>query len=341
MSAKKQIYSNMSGKGGIYLIELSNVTKNYGNKTALKGISLFVKKGEILGLLGPNGAGKSTTMRIITGYMPPTSGKVRVAGYDIVKQAVAAKRFIGYLPENPPLYNDMTVKDFVTFSAELKGFKGKEKYSRVEKVMEEVGVSHVKNRLISHISRGYRQRVGLAQALVGEPEVLILDEPTVGLDPQQIIEIRQLIKNLAGKRTVILSSHILPEVSSLCHRVAIINKGRLIAEDTPENLSNALMGHQEISMQVKGPEEDVLLSLQNTPGVESVSINSSGKDISDFRVTAEKDRDIREELFFAMAAKGFAILEMKSSKMSLEEIFLELVTEEDAVFASPKEDDKS
>lgn len=323
------------------MIELSNITKNYGNKTALKGISLFVKRGEILGLLGPNGAGKSTTMRIIAGYMPPTSGTIRVAGYDIVKQPVTAKRFIGYLPENPPLYKDMTVKDFISYSAELKGFKGRKKSLRVNKVMEEVGVDVVKNRLISHISRGYRQRVGLAQALVGEPEVLILDEPTVGLDPQQIIEIRQLIKNLAGKRTVILSSHILPEVSSLCHRVAIINKGKLIAEDTPENLGNALMGNREIILQIKGPDKDVLFALQNVPGVQSVSINSIGKDISEFRVTSEKGRDVREDLFFAMASRGFAILEMNSSKMSLEEIFLELTTEEDAISASFKEDDKN
>lgn len=319
------------------MIELANVTKNYGNKTALKGITLFVKRGEILGLLGPNGAGKSTTMRIITGYMPPTSGNVRVAGHDVVKQPVAAKRYIGYLPENPPLYKDMTVKDFVSYSAELKGFKGKEKNLRVNKVMEEVGVSDVRNRLIAHISRGYRQRVGLAQALVGEPEVLILDEPTVGLDPQQIIEIRQLIKNLAGKRTVILSSHILSEVSSLCHRVAIISKGKLIAEDTPENLGNALMGHPEVSLQVKGAQEDILLVLQNVPGVESVSINSADKDVSEFKITAEKGRDVREDLFFAMAAKGFPILEMKSSRMSLEEIFLELLTEEDTVPASPND----
>lgn len=323
------------------MIELSNITKNYGNKTVLKGISLFVKRGEILGLLGPNGAGKSTTMRIIAGYMPPTSGTIRVAGYDIVKQPVTAKRFIGYLPENPPLYKDMTVKDFISYSAELKGFKGREKSLRVNKVMEEVGVDVVKNRLISHISRGYRQRVGLAQALVGEPEVLILDEPTVGLDPQQIIEIRQLIKNLAGKRTVILSSHILPEVSSLCHRVAIINKGKLIAEDTPENLGNALMGNREIILQIKGPDKDVLFALQNVPGVQSVSKNSISKDISEFRVTSEKGRDVREDLFFAMASRGFAILEMNSSKMSLEEIFLELTTEEDAISASFKEDDKN
>ncbi|MCR4432015.1 MAG: ABC transporter ATP-binding protein [Tepidanaerobacteraceae bacterium] len=319
------------------MIELSNVTKNYGSKTALKGISLFVKRGEIIGLLGPNGAGKSTTMRIIAGYMPPTSGTIRVAGYDVVKQPVAVKRLIGYLPENPPLYKDMTVKDFISYSAELKGFKGKENSFRVNKVMEAVGISDVKNRLISHISRGYRQRVGLAQALVGEPEVLILDEPTVGLDPQQIIEIRQLIKNLSGKRTIILSSHILPEVSCLCHRVAIINKGRLIAEDTPENLSNALMGHQEISLQIKGPDEDVLHTLQEVPGVQTVSVNSKGKDISEFRATSEKGRDIREDIFFAMASRGFAILEMKSSKMSLEEIFLELTTEEDGMPASFKE----
>ncbi|MDI3481592.1 MAG: gliding motility-associated transport system ATP-binding protein [Tepidanaerobacteraceae bacterium] len=323
------------------MIQLANVTKNYGSKAALKGISLTVKRGEVLGLLGPNGAGKSTTMRLIAGYMPPTSGTIKVAEYDVVKQPIAAKRVIGYLPENPPLYKDMTVKDFISYSAELKGLKGKKKSLRVDKVMEEVGVGVVKNRLISHISRGYRQRVGLAQALVGQPEVLILDEPTVGLDPQQIIEIRQLIKNLAGKSTIILSSHILPEVSSLCHRVAIINKGRLIAEDTPENLSEALKGKREIILKIKGPEKDILSALQNVSGVQSVSANPIDTDISEFRVIFEKGRDVREDLFFAMASRGFAILEMIPSKMSLEEIFLELTTEEDSIPVSFKEGDKN
>ncbi|WP_422445213.1 ABC transporter ATP-binding protein [Thermoanaerobacterium sp. DL9XJH110] len=313
------------------MIELFNVTKRYGNKTAVNNISLFVKRGEILGLLGPNGAGKSTTMRLITGYIHPSSGLVRVAGYDVAKQPVAAKRHIGYLPETPPLYKEMTVRDFLNFAAELKGYKGKDKNSRIIKAMEEVGISDVKNRLIGHISRGYRQRVGLAQALIGEPEVLILDEPTVGLDPQQIIEIRQLIKNLAGRRTVILSSHILPEVSSLCHRVAIINKGRLIAEDTPQNLSHALMGRQEIKLEVKGPQDEVVAALQNIPGVNSVSVKTGfGGGNHTYVVSAEKERDVRESVFYAMAQKGFPILEMKSSYMSLEDIFLELVTEEPA-----------
>jgi ABC-2 type transport system ATP-binding protein len=314
------------------LIELSNVTKKYGNKTAINGISLFVRNGEILGLLGPNGAGKSTTMRIIAGYLPPTSGLVKVAGYDVVKQPVTAKKHIGYLPENPPLYKDMTVRDYIAFAAELKGLKDKDKAIRVNKVMDEVGVTHVKKRLIGHISRGYRQRVGLAQALVGDPQVLILDEPTVGLDPQQIIEIRQLIKNLAGKRTVILSSHILPEVSSLCHRVAIINKGNLIAENTPHRLAESLMGHHEIVLHVKGPKEQVCSVLEGLPGINKITVNGVLKEnLCEYTVQSEIEKDIRENLFYAMAENGFPILEMKSSFMSLEDIFLELVTEEPAI----------
>lgn len=314
------------------MIELSNVTKKYGNKTAVNNISLFVRNGEILGLLGPNGAGKSTTMRIITGYVPSTSGSVKVAGYDVVKQPVTAKRYIGYLPENPPLYKDMTVQDYIAFAAELKGMKGKDKTDRVNKVMDEVGVADVKKRLISHISRGYRQRVGLAQALVGNPQVLILDEPTVGLDPQQIIEIRQLIKNLAGKRTVILSSHILPEVSSLCHRVAIINKGNLIAENTPHRLGESLMGHQEIVLQIKGPQAQVYAAMKSLSQIENITVNKVlSEELCEYTVQSEIDEDIREALFYTMAEKGFPILEMKSSSMSLEEIFLELVTEEPGI----------
>jgi ABC-2 type transport system ATP-binding protein len=320
------------------LIELSNVIKKYGNKTAVNDITLFVRNGEILGLLGPNGAGKSTTMRIIAGYLPPTSGSVKVAGYDVVKQPVTAKNYIGYLPENPPLYKDMTVTDYIAFAAELKGLKGKDKATRVNKVMDEVGVTDVKNRLIGHISRGYRQRVGLAQALVGDPQVLILDEPTVGLDPQQIIEIRQLIKNLAGKRTVILSSHILPEVSSLCHRVAIINKGNLIAENTPQGLGESLMGHQEIVLQIKGPKDKVYAVMESLSGINNITVNNVLKeDLCEYTVQSEIDKDIRETLFYTMAENDFPILEMKSSFMSLEEIFLELVTEEPAIVSQKGE----
>jgi ABC-2 type transport system ATP-binding protein len=319
------------------LIELFNVTKKYGNKTAINNISLFVRSGEVLGLLGPNGAGKSTTMRIIAGYLLPTSGSVKVAGFDVVKEPVTAKRYIGYLPENPPLYKDMTVYDYINFAAELRGLKGKDKAHHVNRVIEEVGISDVKKRLIGHLSRGYRQRVGLAQALVANPQVLILDEPTVGLDPQQIIEIRQLIQELSGKRTVILSSHILPEVSSLCHRVAIINKGNLIVENTPQNLGKSLMGHQEIVLQIKGPQDKICTTLESLSGIKNITVSKVLKEnLCEYTVQSELDKDIRESLFYAMSEGNFPILEMKSSFMSLEEIFLELVTEEPTA-ASQKE----
>ncbi len=311
------------------MIELFNVTKKYGNKTAINNISLFVRSGEVLGLLGPNGAGKSTTMRIIAGYLLPTSGSVKVAGFDVVKEPVTAKRHIGYLPENPPLYKDMTVCDYINFAAELRGLKGKDKAHHVNRVIEEVGIPDVKKRLIGHLSRGYRQRVGLAQALVANPQVLILDEPTVGLDPQQITEIRQLIKELSGKRTVILSSHILPEVSSLCHRVAIINKGNLIVENTPQNLGKSLMGHREIIVQIKGPQDKIRTALESLSGVKNITVSKVLKEnLCEYTVQSELDKDIRESLFYTMAEYNFPILEMKSSFMSLEEIFLELVTEE-------------
>ncbi|WP_213974037.1 ABC transporter ATP-binding protein [Tepidanaerobacter acetatoxydans] len=319
------------------MIELFNVTKKYGNKTAINNISLFVRSGEVLGLLGPNGAGKSTTMRIIAGYLLPTSGSVKVAGFDVVKEPVTAKRHIGYLPESPPLYKEMTVCDYINFAAELRGLKGKDKAHHVNRVIEEVGISDVKKRLIGHLSRGYRQRVGLAQALVANPQVLILDEPTVGLDPQQITEIRQLIKELSGKRTVILSSHILPEVSSLCHKVAIINKGNLIVENTPQNLGKSLMGHREIILQIKGPQDKICTALESLSGVKSIAVSKVLKEnLCEYTVQSELDKDIRESLFYTMAEYNFPILEMKSSFMSLEEIFLELVTEEPTV-ASQRE----
>ncbi len=311
------------------MIKLSNVTKKFGNKTAISNISLTVRSGEILGLLGPNGAGKSTTMRIIAGYFSPTSGSVEVAGYDVVKQPVIAKKYIGYLPENPPLYKDMTVKDYIGYAAELKGLRGKDKAYQVKKVMEYVGITDVKQRLIGHISRGYRQRVGLAQALVGEPRVLILDEPTVGLDPQQIIEVRQLIKKFGGERTVILSSHILSEVSNMCHKVAIINKGKLIAENTPRDLSKSLMRRQKIVLQVKGSKINVCSVMKNIPQIKNFTVNKViDKDLYEYTVESQTGDDIREKLFCSMAKNNFPILEMKSSYMSLENVFLELVTEE-------------
>jgi len=319
------------------LIELSNVTKKYGNKIAISNISFFVKNGEILGLLGPNGAGKSTTMRIITGYLAPTSGIVKVAGFDMAKQPVLAKRHIGYLPENPPIYKDMTVYEYLNFAGELKGLKGKEKARRVSKVIEEVGIGDVKNRLIGRLSRGYKQRTGLAQALVSDPDVLILDEPTVGLDPQQITEIRQLIKSLSGKRTVILSSHILPEVSSLCHRVAIINKGNLIAENTPQNLGKSLMGHHKVVIQARGSNDKILEILSNLSGIESVEVSKVLNDnLCEYTIESEMDKDVREQLFYAMANNNFPILEMRSYVMSLEDIFLQLVTEEPVISAKPQ-----
>ncbi|NLW02324.1 MAG: ATP-binding cassette domain-containing protein [Clostridiaceae bacterium] len=311
------------------MIEIQNLTKDYGKVKAIDDVSFTVEKGEIVGFLGPNGAGKSTTMNIITGFISSTSGTVRVAGYDILENPVGVKRHIGYLPEQPPLYHDMTVSEFLDFCARLKKVAPREWKNQKKDIMELVKVTHVSHRLIRNLSKGYKQRVGLAQALVGSPEVLILDEPTVGLDPKQIIEIRKLIKALGKKHTIILSSHILPEVSAVCDRVIIINRGRIVAVDTPDNLSKKLSDFSRFTITVAGPEKMIGDILRGVDGVKNVEVSAiGGEDEASFMVEADKDIDVRKPIFNQLASAGYPILELKSMNLSLEEVFLHLTTTE-------------
>ena len=311
------------------MIEIQNLTKHYGEIKAVENVSFSVNKGEILGFLGPNGAGKSTTMNIITGYIPSTSGTVTVDGYDIMEHSREVKKRIGYMPELPPLYLDMTVTDFLDFCAQLKEVDKKAWKSQKDDIMELVKITHVQHRLIRNLSKGYKQRVGLAQALVGAPEVLVLDEPTVGLDPKQIIEIRKLIKALGKNHTIILSSHILPEVSAVCERVVIINKGKIVAVDTPENLSKNLTDFTKFRMTIAGPEKRVKELIQQVYGVKYLEVQNTGKDDEcSYIIEADKDIDVRKPIFHKLAQVGYPILELRSLGLSLEEIFLQLTTEE-------------
>lgn len=314
------------------MIEIQNLTKRYGQITAVNNISFTVDKGEILGFLGPNGAGKSTTMNIITGYIPSTEGTVKVDGYDILESPREVKKRIGFLPEQPPVYMDMTVIDYLNFVADLKKVDKKQKRSQISDIMELVKIGDHRNRLIKNLSKGYKQRVGLAQALVGSPEVLILDEPTVGLDPKQIIEIRKLIKALGKEHTIILSSHILPEVSAVCERIVIINKGEIAAIDTPGNLSKGLGSASKLTATISGPRSSVENAIREIYGVKYVEATSSrDSDTTTYVIESDKDVDIRKPLFFAMARLGYPIIELKSLSMSLEDIFLQIVTEEKEV----------
>ncbi len=311
------------------MVEIQNLTKEYGKIRAVDNISFTVEKGEILGFLGPNGAGKSTTMNILTGYISSTSGTVKIAGKDILENPSEAKKHIGYLPEQPPLYMDMTVNEYLDFCANLKSVSSKEWKSHKKDIMELVKITHVSHRLIKNISKGYKQRVGLAQALVGTPDVLILDEPTVGLDPKQIIEIRKLIKALGKNHTIILSTHILPEVSAVCDRVVIINKGRIAAIDTPENLSKMLADFSRFSVTIAGPQNKVKDILSNLYGVKYLEVsNKMNDDEYSYIIEADKDVDVRKPMFNQLAQNGFPILELKSLNLSLEEIFIQLTTTE-------------
>ncbi|MSO81776.1 MAG: ABC transporter ATP-binding protein [Acidobacteria bacterium] len=312
------------------MIEVQRLTKRYGPTTAVDDVSFRVERGEILGFLGPNGAGKTTTMRVLTGYMPPSEGKVIVAGYDVSDQPIEAKRRTGYLPETPPLYPDMTVRDYLAFVARIKGVPRKERKPRLESVMARTGVADMANRHCGKLSKGYRQRVGLAQALLHNPEVLILDEPTAGLDPKHIIETREIIKQLGGDHTIILSTHILPEVSQTCHRVVIINKGRVVAVDTPDNLTSRLRGSETMYVQVDAPGADVATVLEAIPGVTQVAPGDTRGSLTDFEVNSEAGRDVRRQLAAAIVTRGWGLLEMRPLRMSLEEVFLRLTTEETA-----------
>jgi ABC-2 type transport system ATP-binding protein len=310
------------------MIEIKNLTKTYGHNVAVDNISFTVEKGEILGFLGPNGAGKSTTMNIITGYMPSTQGTVKVGGYDILEQPAEAKKRIGYLPEQPPLYMDMTVREYLGFVYEIKKVKQNRK-SHIDDVMGLVKIGDVQNRLIKNLSKGYKQRVGLAQALLGSPEVLILDEPTVGLDPKQIIEIRNVIKDLGKEHTIILSSHILPEVSAICERVIIINKGKIAAIDTPDNLSRILTNESKLVVRIAGDESKVLKCIKELEGVKYVDVQGQKEpNTIDYIIEAEPNVDIRKPLFYALSKNQYPILMLKSLDLSLEDIFLQLTTSE-------------
>ena len=307
------------------MIEVQNLVKMYGDHTAVDHLSFRIEKGHIYGLLGPNGAGKSTTMNIMTGYLGATEGKVLIQGHDILKEPELAKKSIGYLPEQPPVYMDMTVREYLQFAAELKKIPKKEREKQMNDVIRMTGIREVENRLIQNLSKGYRQRVGLAQAILGYPEVIILDEPTVGLDPKQIIEIRDLIKSLKKKHTVILSSHILSEVSAVCDYVLIISHGRLVASDTPANLGKLAQGSNNLSLLVRGDRDKIRILLGEIPGVKEISITADkDQDGWAVKLSTEENTDIREEVFFKMAENHYPILEMQSRKVSLEEIFLEL-----------------
>jgi gliding motility-associated transport system ATP-binding protein len=312
------------------VIEVQHLTKRYGKVTAVDDVSFRVEKGEILGFLGPNGAGKTTTMRILTGYMPASDGRATVAGYDVFDQPIEAKRRTGYLPETPPLYPDMTVREYLDFVARIKNVSSAERASRVDAAMKRTHVDDMAERHCGKLSKGYRQRVGLAQAILHNPEVLILDEPTAGLDPKQIIETRELIRGLSGDHTIVLSTHILPEVAQTCQRVVIINKGRVVAVDTPENLTARLRGSETMYVQIDAPGVDVAPLLAAVPGVTRVERADQRPDSGAFEVESERGRDVRRDLAREIVMKGWGLLELRPMRMSLEEIFLQVTTEEPA-----------
>ncbi len=308
------------------MIQVQNLTKRYGPTLAVSDVSFEVQKGEILGFLGPNGAGKTTTMRVITGYLPPSEGRVRVADYDVVEEPLEAKRRTGYLPESPPVYPDMTVAEYLAFVARIKGVPRCDIRKRAGEVSEKCAITDVQTKQIGKLSRGYRQRVGLAQALIHNPDVLVLDEPTAGLDPKQIIETRELIKGLAGQHTIVLSTHILPEVSKTCQRVVVINAGKVVAVGAPDELTRRLQGFETVQVTVEGPAPEIMSKLQSVPGVNLVE----PREASGLRVTlevhSEKGKDVRAELARAVVESGWPLFELKTSGLSLEDIFLKLTT---------------
>jgi ABC-2 type transport system ATP-binding protein len=310
------------------MIEVSNVTKRYGDLTAIDRVSFTVEKGEVLAFLGPNGAGKTTTMRVLTCFMPATEGLARVAGFDCFEQPQEVKRRVGYLPETPPLYQELTVTEYLTFTGRLKGMTANDLRAGLDRVIERLSLGDVRHRLIGNLSRGYKQRVGLGQALLHDPPVLILDEPTVGLDPKQIIEIRDLIKSLAGSHTVILSTHILPEATAVCQRVVIINGGRIVAEDTPDRLSARLRRSEKVSVTVKAPQPDMAERLRSLPGIVGVFQQS---DAGTYLLECELGRDHRDEIARFIVGQGWGLLELKTISMTLEDVFLRLTQYEDGM----------
>jgi ABC-2 type transport system ATP-binding protein len=306
------------------MITVQDLTKYYGLTPAISRLSFEVEKGEIVGFLGPNGAGKTTTLKILAGFLAPTSGTAHINGHDCVTESLAVRRSLGYLPETAPLYSELSVSQFLRFAARAKGVESKNEQAELNRVIEDCYLGEVRHSLISSLSKGFRQRVGLAQALLHSPPLLILDEPTIGLDPAQIVEIRQLIKDLSGDNTVILSSHILPEVSQLCQRVIIINKGQIVASDTPENLSRQLGHGSRFKLEVRGPGPEVTAALQSLPGVKEVASQGEAR----FLVTSAGDQELRPEIARLVVARGWDLLELQSQEFTLEEVFLNLVTEE-------------
>ena len=317
------------------MIEVESLTKRYGRATAVDGVSFRVEKGEILGFLGPNGAGKTTTMRILTCYLPPTGGTARVGGYDVYQEPMEVRRRVGYLPETPPLYPDMTVRDYLDFCAKIKGVSAGDRKGKVGDAIEKCRVGDVRTTLIGKLSKGYRQRVGLAQAILHNPDVLILDEPTAGLDPKQIIETRELIRGLGGDHTIILSTHILPEVAMTCGRVVIIDKGRVVAEDSPENLTRRLAGAGTLRLEVRGEEIPVLDTVRAVPGVLAARLQGGQNEVLVVEVEAEAGRDVRSELASAVVTGGHGLLGLQQVGMSLEDIFLELTTTDRGAETAP------
>ena len=317
------------------MIEVQHLTKQYGPFTAVDNISFKVERGEILGFLGPNGAGKTSTMRVLTGYMPPTEGKALVAGYDVLEQPLEAKRRTGYLPETPPLYPDMSVREYLAFCARIKGVPSADRKARIATVMERTRIADMAQRHCGKLSKGYRQRVGLAQALLHNPDVLILDEPTAGLDPKQIIETRKLIRELAGDHTIILSTHILPEVSQTCQRVVIINKGRVVAVDSVENLTTRAGSSSSVFVQLDAPGADVLPVLQSVEGVSRVDVSNTADRVGGFEIFTDAGRDVRRAVAAAVVGRGWGLLELRLMRRSLEDVFLHLTTEEAAEATAP------
>jgi ABC-2 type transport system ATP-binding protein len=308
------------------MIAVQDLTKYYGQTPAISRLSFEVAKGEIVGFLGPNGAGKTTTLKILAGFLPPTSGKAYINGHDCVTESLAVRRSLGYLPETAPLYTELTVSQFLRFAARAKGVDSKDEQAEVDRVIEACLLGEVRNKLISSLSKGFRQRVGLAQALVHKSPLLILDEPTIGLDPAQIVEIRQLIKDLSGDYTVVLSSHILPEVSQLCQRVIIINRGQIVASDTPENLSRQLGHGSRLKIEIKGPIPEITATLKGISGVKEVVSQGEAR----FLVETTSDLELRPEIARQVVARGWDLLELQVQEFTLEEVFLNLVTEEEA-----------
>jgi len=320
------------------MVEVKGLTKYYGEYAAIEDVSFRVEPGEILGFLGPNAAGKTTTMRIIAGFMPPTSGTATVSGIDVVRDSVAARRKLGYLPEQVPLYDDMSVREYLTFWAQLRGVSRSSVPTRVEKVMNDTRVTEYADALILKLSKGFRQRVGIAQALVHDPELLILDEPTVGLDPRQIVEVRELIRGLSGAHTVILSTHILPEVQVVCDRIVIINEGRIAAIDTPEALTARIQKTHEVRMEVRGPAQEVSAALREIKGVISVRADEGAEGAKRYIVEVERDKDIREAAAAAVVKKGWGLRELSTVAMSLEDVYIQLTTAEEQANSNTREE---